>query len=102
MLLATQSNLGFDPAPFLAHDRHHQVPCQFLHESLSQAGLNRIQRTHPGAQVTAQCCAARSITGALRRKACGESFLFARIQAHSATLFVSPVGSYFSIYISQK
>ena len=45
-------------------DRHHAVPRQLLHESLSQAWLYRIQRPHSGTQVAAQCGPARSITRA--------------------------------------
>jgi hypothetical protein len=34
-------------------DRHHPLPRELLHESISQARLYRIQRPHQGAQVPA-------------------------------------------------
>jgi CRP/FNR family cyclic AMP-dependent transcriptional regulator len=42
------------------HDRHHPLPGQLLHESLSQTRLHRIQRSHPRSQVAAQHRPARS------------------------------------------
>jgi len=37
------------------YDRDYPLSRQSLHESLSQDGLHRIQRSHPGSQIAAKC-----------------------------------------------
>ena len=57
------------PGDARGHDRHHPIPRQLLHESLSQAWLHQLQRPHPGPQVPAQCRPARSTARPQRRQA---------------------------------